>query len=85
MMFSRRRLGTALVAANSFLAIGASAAGASAATTPIGPAPPESAPIDKTFVPPKVGPITVEIGPTIIDGKVMDPGRQVTVPGVTVE
>jgi hypothetical protein len=84
MMFSRRRLGTAVVVANSFLALGAGVAGANAAI-PTGPAPLESAPVDRTFVPPKVGPITVAIGPTIIDGKVMDPGLQVTTPGVTVK
>ncbi|MDB5064898.1 MAG: hypothetical protein JWM18_1332 [Chloroflexi bacterium] len=84
MIFSRRRLGTAVVAVSSWLAIGAGVAGASAATTH-GRAPRGSAPTGMTFGPPTVGPITVSIGPTIIGGRVMDPGLQVTLPGATAE
>jgi hypothetical protein len=74
-MFSRRTLAT-VVAAGTVFALGTTVVGARAATP---------APCDRTFVPPKVGPIGVEIGPTIIDGKVIDPGMNVTVPGATVE
>jgi hypothetical protein len=82
MILSRRRLGTAVVAVSTWLAIGAGVTGASAAITH-GPAPRGSAPIHMTFGPPRVGPITVSIGPTIIDGRILDPGLQVTLPGVT--
>jgi hypothetical protein len=62
------------------LALGAPVAAARA------DAPPASAPASSallTFVPPKVGPITVSIGPSILGGKVIDPGLTVSSPGVS--
>ncbi|MCW2963310.1 MAG: hypothetical protein JWO17_562 [Actinomycetia bacterium] len=35
------------------------------------------------FIPPKVGPIAVNIGEVIIDGKVISPALHVATPGVT--
>jgi hypothetical protein len=85
-MFSRKTVATVAVAGSLF-AIGAIVPAASAAakpsTTSDGCPPP--APNGTTFVPPKVGPIGVAIGPTIIDGKVIDPGMNVRVPGSTVD
>jgi hypothetical protein len=54
------------------------AGAAHADTPPITP----SAPYTLTFVPPKVGPITVVIGPVIIGGKVISPGVRVVNPGI---
>lgn len=84
MSFTRTRLLAAVIAADSLLAIGFTVAGASAAVAPR-PAPPASAPADMTFVPPKVGPIKVAIGPTIIGGTVIDPGLQLTLPAVSAD
>jgi hypothetical protein len=86
-MLTRRAVAT-MVTAGSVLAIrgpvaGASAPAASSDRTPGRCAP--STPIERTFVPPKVGPIAVAIGPTIIGGVVVDPGMQVSTPGVTGE
>jgi hypothetical protein len=36
-----------------------------------------------SFVPPKVGPLNVSLGATIIDGQVISPGVNVVSPGIT--
>jgi hypothetical protein len=73
------RLKTYAAAATAALALAAPAA-ASAATTP--PAPALTGPAF-TFVPPRVGPLSVDIGVTVINGKVTSPGVHVLMPGVT--
>jgi hypothetical protein len=37
-----------------------------------------------TFVPPRVGPLSVDIGVTVINGQVISPGVHVITPGATV-
>jgi hypothetical protein len=64
------------------LALAAPVAGASADTTPAAPPPAAAGPL-LTFVPPKVGPITVSIAPTFIQGKMISPGLNVASPGVS--
>ena len=59
-------------------------AGASAATIPGGPGTPNLQLPAFNFVPPKVGPISVDIAPTIINGKIIDPGRHILMPPIEV-
>jgi hypothetical protein len=73
----------AVAAGAGVLAVAGTAAGAGAA--PVSPLPgastlPSAA---LTFVPPRVGPISVDIGPTIIGGKIMNPGVHVVMPGAS--
>jgi hypothetical protein len=73
---TKRKL-TAVVAA--VLPLGLAAPGAAVAD----PAPAAASPAGTTmmFIPPQVGPLRVTIGPTIIGGKVIDPGLNVATPG----
>jgi hypothetical protein len=69
-------------AATGLLAVAMPAAGASAATLPITTLPTLQMPAIN-FAPPQVGQIDVVIGPTIIGGKVIDPGLNVSTPGTS--
>jgi hypothetical protein len=72
-----------LAAAAAATSVLCTAGGALAATAP---APGTSAPPTPpglTFVPPVVGPICVNIGAIIIDGKVINPSLRVCTPGFT--
>jgi hypothetical protein len=77
-----RKLSSA-AAALSLLSLAAPVASASAATTPAASVPPAAALPLLTFVPPKVGPLSVAIGATIIGGKMISPGVNVYLPGVS--
>jgi hypothetical protein len=78
-MVTRRRvltlrrvlLGIAMLAAGGLLAAGVATAEA-------------DGPNGMQFIPPKVGGLSVGIGPTIINGQTMDPGLHVNVPEITV-
>ncbi|MDX6728701.1 MAG: hypothetical protein QOK49_3506 [Baekduia sp.] len=62
----------------------AAAALAASATTPSGPAALSPLPLGLTFVPPRVGPLSVDIAPTVLNGQVTDPGLHVLMPGASV-
>ena len=79
-----RTYAAAAAAAAGLLAVAAPVAGASAPTTPTASGPMTLPPLALTFVPPRVGQLSVDIGPTIINGVVVDPGLHVLSPGVTV-
>ncbi|MEA2280382.1 MAG: hypothetical protein QOK21_989 [Solirubrobacteraceae bacterium] len=81
-MLTRKPLWAAATAAG-LLTLAAPAAIASAATTAPAATAPATTPPALTFTPPRVGPISVDIAPTIINGKVIDPGLHVRSPGVS--
>ncbi|WP_028059814.1 hypothetical protein [Candidatus Solirubrobacter pratensis] len=70
-----------LTAAAGLLALAAPAA-ASAATAP---PPPNAAPVLMSFTPPAVGPLSVDIGATIINGQVVSQPLHVLVPATKIE
>jgi hypothetical protein len=82
MKLTIKRLATTAAAAG-VLAVALPVAGAGADTPPAATPPSVHLPA-MDFVPPKVGQISVDIGPTIIGGKVMDPGMHVSLPGTSV-
>jgi hypothetical protein len=57
---------------------------AASAATPPGPAATSPPPLGLTFVPPRVGPLSVDIAPTVLNGQVTDPGLHVLMPGASV-
>ena len=76
-----RKLSIAAAAVGALAAAGP-VAGASADTTPAATQSPVPSPV-LTFVPPRVGPICVTIGPIIIGGKMINPGVHVCLAGVS--
>ena len=78
----RIRTYSALAAAAGLLAVATPVSSASAATLPAASGLPSLKMPAFTFVPPRVGPISVDIGPTIINGQVINPGLHVLKPSV---
>jgi hypothetical protein len=82
MISTPRRL-AAIASAIGGLVVGTPVTGAYAAGSTSSPAVVPPSPPSGTFIPPKVGPIGVNIGAIIIDGKVISPALHVATPGVT--
>jgi hypothetical protein len=80
----RTHAAAAAAAAASLLALATPVAGASTdAATPAADGPLSPQHVVLTFVPPRVGPLSVNIGPTIISGQMIDPGLHVLMPGIS--
>jgi hypothetical protein len=79
-----RTYSVAAAATAGLLAIATPIAGASAATVPAASGPASAPTPAFTFVPPKVGPISVDIAATIINGQIVNPGLHVLMPGVSI-
>jgi hypothetical protein len=80
----RLRKPSAAVAAG-LVALGVPAAASASITPPAMWTPATTVPsFLLTFTPPKVGPISVDLGATIVDGEVMAPPVDVLMPGITV-
>jgi hypothetical protein len=71
-----------LSAAAAVLSLSGLAAPVAGATPPTPVAPAAASPL-LTFVPPKVGPLSVSLGPTIIGGQLISPGVNVYSPGIS--
>jgi hypothetical protein len=82
MRTTRIRTYAAASAAAALLTAALPVASASASTAPVAAAP-GTPPPAFTFVPPRVGPISVDIAATIINGQVVNPGLHILMPAVT--
>jgi hypothetical protein len=85
----RRGFAAAASIAAGLLGVAGPVAGASAATPPAASGAPNVQlpanlqPPHSTFVPPRVGPLSVDIAPIIINGQVVNPALHVLVPGMS--
>jgi hypothetical protein len=82
-MPTRTGLAAAASVAAGLLAVAAPVAGAAAPAPPAASETPNLQLPASTFVPPKVGPISVDIAPIIINGQVVSPALHVLKPAVS--